>query len=206
MRADLWFPPQPDGLRRPDLVELVSLDPTVRLDIRYARRDNFVGRAVYSESRAFLQRPAAEALIRIHQSLKPEGLGLLVFDGYRPWSVTRLFWEITPPAQRGFVADPRRGSRHNRGCAVDLTLFDRSSGDPVPMPSDFDEMTERSHLDYGGGSEQDRANRQRLHEAMTSGGFNDFAPEWWHYDYHEWDRYPVLDLSFTDILASLNHR
>jgi D-alanyl-D-alanine dipeptidase len=89
---------------------------------------------------------------------------------------------------------------------VDLTLFDRSSGDPVPMPSDFDEMTERSHLDYGGGSEQGRANRQRLHEAMTSGGFNDFAPEWWHYDYHEWDRYPVLDLSFTDILASLNHR
>ncbi|NJL99805.1 MAG: M15 family metallopeptidase [Synechococcaceae cyanobacterium SM2_3_2] len=199
MSEEIRFPTQPTSLRPPDLVEVITLDPTLRLDIHYARSDNFIGRPVYEEARAFLQRPAAEALVRVHQSLQSEGLGLLIFDGYRPWRVTRIFWEETPPERRGFVADPRRGSRHNRGCAVDLTLFDLTTGDPLPMPSGFDEMTQRSHIQYDGGTESERAHRRRLQAAMTGAGFTPFEPEWWHFDYFEWDLYPVLDLNFAEL-------
>ena len=121
-------PQEPGPFREPDLVELSTLDPTLRLDIRYATTNNLVGRPVYTQARAFLQRPAAEALVRVHRALKAQGYGLLVFDGYRPWAVTKLFYEITPPEKRTFVANPKKGSRHNRGCAVDLTLYDLATG------------------------------------------------------------------------------
>ncbi len=110
--------------RSAELVEIVKLDPSIRLDIRYATAQNLAGRAVYDEARAFLQRPAAEAAVRAHRALRAHGYGLLVFDGYRPWRVTKLFWDVTPPEKREFVADPAKGSKHNRGCAVDLSLYD----------------------------------------------------------------------------------
>ena len=114
------------------------LDPSIRLDVRYATTDNFVGRAVYPEARVFLQRPAAEALIRAHHRLSESGYGLLVFDGYRPWSVTKLFWDSVGEDKRPFLADPAQGSRHNRGCAVDLSLYDLTSGKEVVMTSAYD--------------------------------------------------------------------
>src|SRR6059036_3586595 len=118
-------PPKEGGtFRAPDLAELVKLDKTIKLDIRYATARNFVGRPVYTEARAFLQRPAALALVRAHHALHEKGYGLLVFDGYRPWSVTKLFWDVTPRSKRAFVANPKEGSKHNRGCAVDLSLYD----------------------------------------------------------------------------------
>ncbi len=98
-----------------ELVELVTLDSTFRLDIRYATPDNFMGRTMYSQARAFLQRPAAEALVRVLRALRTQGYGLMIFDGYRPWSVTKEFWDATEPAKRKFVADPAKGSKHNRG-------------------------------------------------------------------------------------------
>src|SRR6185369_4605763 len=135
-------PPKEAGpFREPDLVELIGLDPTLRLDIRYATSNNFVGRPVYKEACAFLQRPAAEALVRANQALRKKGYGLLIFDGYRPWSVTKLFWDITPEDKKIFVADPKTGSRHNRGCAVDLSMFDLKTGKEVQMPGEYDEMT-----------------------------------------------------------------
>src|SRR5512134_3839711 len=138
-------PPREKGVfREPDLVELVALDPTIKLDIRYATASNFVGRPVYDQARAFLQRPAAEALVRAHRALGEKGYGLLVFDAYRPWRVTKLFWDVTPPAQRDFVANPRKGSKHNRGCAVDLSLYDLRTGEEVPMPSAYDDFTARA--------------------------------------------------------------
>ena len=140
-------PPKEQNKREADLLELVKLDKTIKLDIRYARNDNFVGRPVYTEARAFLQRPAAEALIRVHKLLKAQGLGLVIFDGYRPWAVTKLFWEVTPEDKRKFVANPKTGSRHNRGCAIDLSIYDVQTGKLVPMPSDFDEFTERASPD-----------------------------------------------------------
>ena len=182
-----------------DLVELVSLDASIATDIRYARADNFIGRPVYPEARAFLQRPAAEALVRVHRALESDGLGLLVFDGYRPWSITKVFWDETAVPERIFVADPAVGSRHNRGCAVDLTLVNRATGEPLPMPSEFDEFTERAHADFGDAPESRLVNRARLRAAMESEGFTVFRYEWWHFAHGSWQQYPVLDASFEDI-------
>jgi D-alanyl-D-alanine dipeptidase len=148
-------------------VEIKALDPGIHLDIRYATANNFVGRPVYKEARAFLQRPAAEALVRAHRALAAQGYGIVVFDGYRPWSVTKLFWDVTPEDKKEFVADPSQGSRHNRGCAVDLSLYDLASGREVEMPSGYDEMTERAYPDYAGGP---RRRGRRAPPARGHGG------------------------------------
>lgn len=192
-------PREPGPFLKPDLVELIKLDPTLHLEIRYATSNNFVGRPVYKQARAFLQRPAAEALIRAHEKLKAQGYGLLIFDGYRPWKITKLFWDITPLDKKEFVADPQKGSRHNRGCAVDLTLFDLKTGKEVQMPGAYDEMTERSHINYTGGTEEQRKLRDTLRAAMESEGFVVYDPEWWHYDYRDWQKYPILNISFSKI-------
>jgi zinc D-Ala-D-Ala dipeptidase len=193
------MPRESGDLRKPDLVELVKLDSTIKLDIRYATSNNFLGRQVYKEARAFLQRPAAEALMRASHKLREKGYGLLVFDGYRPWSVTKLFWDSTPQDKKRFVADPSQGSRHNRGCAVDLTLYNLRSGREVEMPSGYDEMTERAYPNYSGGTEEQRRMREMLREALESEGFTVYEIEWWHFDYKDWKQYPLLDISFDQI-------
>ncbi len=193
-------PPKEEGtFRAPELVELKKLDKTIKLDIRYATPNNFAGRPVYTESRAFLQRPAAEALLRASRTLRNQGYGLAVFDGYRPWSVTKLFWDLTPADKKQFVADPARGSRHNRGCAVDLTLYDLHTGEEVSMPGEYDEMGERSHINYAGGTAKQRRLRDLLRAAMQAEGFAVYEPEWWHFDYKDWRLYPILNLSFAEI-------
>lgn len=192
-------PPKEENKREADLVELVKLDKTIKLDIRYARTDNFVGKAVYTEARAFLQKPAAEALLRVHQKLKKQKLGLVIFDGYRPWSVTKIFWEVTPEDKRKFVANPKTGSKHNRGCAVDLSIYDRKTGKLVEMPSDFDEFTERASPDYQGGTEKEKANRDLLRSLMEAEGFTVNANEWWHFDYKNWQEYAIYDIAFSEI-------
>ncbi len=193
-------PPREAGpFRHPELVELLALDPTLKLDIRYATRHNFVGRAVYPEARGFLQRPAAEAVVRVHQALRAKGYGLLIFDAYRPWRVTKLFWDITPPAKRDFVANPKKGSKHNRGCAVDLSLFDLRTGLEVPMPSAYDDMTERASPDYAGGTAAEREHRDLLRAAMEAEGFTVEPNEWWHFNHRDWPAYPILDVPFGEI-------
>ncbi|HEX8889060.1 MAG TPA: M15 family metallopeptidase [Pyrinomonadaceae bacterium] len=193
-------PPKETGtFRQPDLVELVKLDPTIHLDIRYATKNNFLGRAVYKEARAFLERPAAEALVRVSAALKRQGYGLTVFDGYRPWAVTKTFWDATPADKKEFVADPSKGSRHNRGCAVDLTMYDLKTGEEVKMPSGYDEMTERSHINYACATPEARRLRDLLRAAVEAEGFNVYEPEWWHYDYKDWREYPILNVSFKEI-------
>lgn len=193
-------PPREPGPFRPvELVELTSLDPGIRLDIRYASSDNFLSTPVYAEARALLQRPAAEALARAHRALAAEGFGLLIHDAYRPWWVTRLFWDATPADKRGFVADPAKGSRHNRGCAVDLTLYRLADGRAVEMPSLYDEMTERSAPGYEGGPPEARRLRDRLRTAMEREGYSVFESEWWHFDYTGWREYPILNLPFESI-------
>ena len=192
-------PKEPGTFRNPDLVELIQLDPTLHLEIRYATPNNFLGRPVYKEARAFLQRPAAEALVRANQKVRQQGYGLLIFDGYRPWAVTKIFWDSTPEDKKIFVADPKKGSRHNRGCAVDLSLYDLQTGKVVEMPGGYDEMTERSHINYSGGTEEQRRRRELLRSAMESEGFAVYEPEWWHYDYKDWEKYPILNIAFSEI-------
>ena len=193
-------PPIETGpFRKPDLVELIKLDPSIKLDIRYATRNNFLGKAVYKQSRAFLQQPAAEALARVNQALRKQGYGLVVFDGYRPWSVTKVFWDVTPADKKIFVADPSKGSRHNRGCAVDLSLVDLKTGAEVKMPSEYDEMTERAHINYECATPEAKRLRELLREAMAAEGFAVYEPEWWHYDYKDWKEYPIMNLKFSEI-------
>jgi D-alanyl-D-alanine dipeptidase len=187
------------NFRAPDLVELVKLEPTLKLDIRYATANNFVGRPLYTEARAFLQKPAAEALRRAHQKLRQQGYGLLIFDGYRPWAITKLFWDVTPPKLHNFVADPRKGSKHNRGCAIDLSLFDLKTGKEVEMPGAYDEMTERSYPTYKGGTAEQRKARDLLRAAMEAEGFAVNEYEWWHFDYKDWRQYPILNVSFVEL-------
>lgn len=186
-------------LRRPELLELTRLDPTIRLDIRYASTNNFLGAVFYSQPRAFLQRPAAQALARVSRMLKRQGFGLMVFDGYRPWYVTKVFWEATPEDKRIFVADPAKGSRHNRGCAVDLTLYELSSGKPVDMGGTYDETTDRSYPDYPGGTSLQRWHRRVLREAMEAEGFTVYEAEWWHFDHQDWRKYPITNITFDRI-------
>jgi D-alanyl-D-alanine dipeptidase len=193
-------PPRETGDFRPgDLVELVRLDPTIRLDIRYASTGNFLGTPVYTQARAFLQRPAAEALVRVHRKLRAMGYGLLIHDGYRPWYVTRIFWDATPPQLHEFVADPASGSRHNRGCAVDLTLYDRRTGKPVEMPGGYDEFSHRSYPDYPGGTSRQRWHRELLRRVMEAEGFTVFSSEWWHFDYQDWRSYRIGNVPFERI-------
>lgn len=193
-------PPQEAGpFRTPDLVEITKLDPTIKLDVRYATKNNFLGRRVYKHARAFLQRPAAEALVRVNQSLRKQGYGLVVFDGYRPWAITKIFWDATPEDKKIFVADPSKGSRHNRGCAVDLSMFELKTGQNVTMPSEYDEFTERAHINYDCATPETRRLRDLLRAAMEAEGFAVYEPEWWHYDYKDWKEYPIMNVKFSEI-------
>lgn len=191
-------PPKEENKREAKLVELITLDPSIKLDIRYATDNNFVGKKVYPEARAFLQKPAAKALVKVHQKLKKQGLGLVIFDGYRPWSITKLFWEVTSEDKRKFVANPAKGSKHNRGCAVDLSVFDLKTGQLIEMPSGYDEFTERASPDYAGGTEKERANRDMLRRLMEEAGFTVNPNEWWHFDFKNWEKYAIYDISFTE--------
>jgi D-alanyl-D-alanine dipeptidase len=182
-----------------DLVELVRLDSTIHLDIRYATPHNFMGRPMYSRAQAFLQRPAAEALVRVARSLRSKGYGLLVFDGYRPWAVTKKFWDETPPAKRSFVADPKKGSKHNRGCAVDLSLYDLRTGREVSMPSGYDDFSAKASSSYKGGTDEQRRLRAVLRAAMEAEGFRVEPGEWWHFDHRLWRAYPILDIPFEQL-------
>jgi kynurenine formamidase len=141
-----------------------------------------------------LQRPVAEALVRVHQALAGDGYGIVVYDAYRPWRVTKALWDATPAERREFVADPAHGSRHNRGAAVDVTLFERASGEAVAMPSGYDDFSERAYPTYSGGDAAARGRRDRLRAAMEREGFFVYPSEWWHFDYKDWADYPILDV------------
>jgi D-alanyl-D-alanine dipeptidase len=196
-------PPKESGdFRAPDLVELRRLDPTIKLDVRYATTNNLFGTVFYSEARAFMQRPAAEALVRVNRNLRQMGYGLLIHDAYRPWYVTRVFWDATPAEKKLFVADPSKGSRHNRGAAVDLTLYDLKAGKPVEMVSTYDETTDRAYPDYPGGTSLQRWHRNLLRAAMEAEGFTVYEAEWWHFDYKDWQKYPIMNVPFDKVIIS----
>ncbi len=193
-------PPREKGPFLPtDLVELTSVDPGIKLEIRYATSNNLFGTPFYAQARAFLQRPAAEALARVNASLAPLGYGLLVHDGYRPWYVTKMFWDASPEDKHMFVADPAQGSKHNRGAAVDLTLYDLRTGAPVKMVSTYDETSARAYPDYPGGTSRQRWHRALLRRALAAQGFSVYETEWWHFDYKNWQRYPIGTTVFEDI-------
>ncbi len=181
------------------LVDLEAARLGFRFDIRYARTDNFMGRVVYPTPGAFLLKHVGQDLYKVHEALKPHGFGILFFDGYRPWSVTKLFWDESNTHDRQFLANPENGSSHNRGCAVDLSMFYLDSGRPAEMPSDFDEMNEKAYATYPGGAALERQNRDLLKAKMNEFGFEGIQHEWWHFNHTTHENWPVMNFSFEEI-------
>ena len=192
-------PVETGSFRKPDLVQLNVLDPTIKLDIRYATSRNFLTSPMYTEARAYMQRPAAQAVVRASQKLHALGYGLIIHDSYRPWYVTKMFWDGTPVGDHGFVANPAKGSKHNRGCAVDLSLYSLKTGEEIRMTGGYDEMSERSYPFYPGGTARERWHRDLLRHAMEAEGFTVNESEWWHFDYKDWAQYPILNLTFEEM-------
>jgi D-alanyl-D-alanine dipeptidase len=193
-------PPKEAGpFRSSDLAEVVTLDPSITLEIRYATTNNFAGAVFYAQPRAFLQRPAAEAVVRANRALEAFGYGLRIHDGYRPWFVTKAFWDVTPADKKWLVANPDQGSKHNRGCAVDLTLYDLTSGAVIEMPSTYDESTPRAYAFYPGGTSLQRWHRALLRRTMEAEGFTVNPEEWWHFDYKDWREYAIGNAPFEKL-------
>jgi zinc D-Ala-D-Ala dipeptidase len=195
--ATLSIPAQMTSPR--GLIEIEPETAGIHLDLRYATENNFTGRTLYNKAHAFLQDIAVQALMRARDGAIKEGYGLTIFDAYRPWRVTKQLWDATPRSQRDYVANPKRGSRHNRGCAVDLSLHALETGALVKMPSAFDDFSQRAHRDFMGASAEAIANRERLARYMEAQGFIGMSNEWWHFDYRDWREFPVLDLPFEDL-------
>ncbi|WP_293147176.1 MULTISPECIES: M15 family metallopeptidase [unclassified Microcoleus] len=178
------------------LVDIRTVNRNIRLDIRYATTNNFLKRKLYTVAKCALRSSVAEKLGKVQTDLEKIGLGLKVYDCYRPFSVTKQMWEFLPDPN--YVANPARGSRHNRGAAVDLTLVDRT-GKELEMPTPYDDFTKKAHRDYNGGSAQSRKNRQTLEDAMKKQGFIGITTEWWHFDSEDWQKFAILDISLTEI-------
>lgn len=179
------------------LVEPTKLDPTIRLDLRYATANNFTGVVVYPAARCWLRRDVAERLVRVQARLRAQHLGLALFDCYRPFSVQQRFWALVPDPR--YVAEPvvengkpTAGSKHNRGAAVDLTLVD-ANGTELPMPTAFDDFSERAHRNAQDASPEALRNRALLEDAMRAEGFEPLPTEWWHFDGPDWQRYELID-------------
>jgi D-alanyl-D-alanine dipeptidase len=181
------------------LIEIKKEIPSVVLDITYATPNNLAKKAVYSMATAFARKPVVESLKKIQAALNKQGLGLKIFDGYRPYAVTCLFYAALRDTT--FVAAPWRGSKHNRGCAVDLTILDLKTGKELDMPSAYDEATERSYQAYDKCTPLQAKNRALLREVMTGNGFQIYSYEWWHYDFVGWEKYEIMDIDFEVLIG-----
>ena len=181
-----------------ELVDLEKLIPGIKLDIRYATKNNFTGEIIYTIAKAFARKPVALALKKVQDSLAFHNLGLRIYDAYRPYSATLKFYEVYPDTN--FVANPKYGSRHNRGCAIDLTLIDLNTNLEIPMPSEFDDFSEKAHPDYTDLTPEVIENRTFLFNIMYQFGFTHYPTEWWHFDFSGWENYPLMDLSFEELI------
>lgn len=181
-----------------ELVDLEKLIPGIKLDIRYATKNNFTGEIIYTIAKAFARKPVALALKKVQDSLAFHNLGLRIYDAYRPYSATLKFYEVYPDTN--FVANPKYGSRHNRGCAIDLTLIDLNTNLEIPMPSEFDDFSEKAHPDYTDLTPEVIENRTFLFNIMSQFGFTHYPTEWWHFDFSGWENYPLMDLSFEELI------
>lgn len=178
--------PQP----KEPLVDISQAAPSILLDIRYATADNFTKTVLYPAGRCLLRRSAAEKLSQVQAGLRSAGLGLKVWDCYRPLSIQKKLWALVPDPR--YVADPAKGSRHNRGAAVDLTLVD-DRGRELEMPTSYDDFSERAHRDFQGASTQAVINRGILEKYMSGKGFFGLPTEWWHFDAEGWKDFPIED-------------
>lgn len=172
----------------------------IPIDVRYATTNNFMHEQLYPIAKVYLRAPAAHALAAVEHDLAQQNLGLKVFDGYRPLSVTKKMWDkIHNP---DFVADPAKGSRHNRGAAVDLTLIDLKTGQELAMPTPYDDFTSHARQDFNDLPADVIANRAKLRDVMVKHGFEPLPTEWWHFDYKGWERFPIMDVDPASVHAT----
>lgn len=184
----------------PSLVPLESVSPPVLAEVRYATRHNFTGTQIYAVPRVWLHPDTARALSRVQADLARQGLGLKIWDGYRPLSAQWKMWNLIRDER--YVSNPATNKgRHTRGTAVDATLIDRR-GRELPMPSDFDDFSEHAHRDYAGGTAEERRNRRLLADVMERHGFAGYPTEWWHFDLANWKDYPPLDVPIEQLCPS----
>jgi D-alanyl-D-alanine dipeptidase len=179
------------------LVEIKQYIPAIVLDIRYATANNFMHRRMYQQPKAYARLPVVKALQQVEADLQTRGLGLKIYDAYRPYSVTVKFYELA--SDTNFVANPRKGSKHNRGCAIDLSLIDLKTGKELDMPTGFDSFSKKAAANYAGVTQQQLTNRELLKTVMQSHGFKVLPTEWWHYDFNGWPQYELLDIPFSAI-------
>jgi D-alanyl-D-alanine dipeptidase len=173
------------------IVYLGSVDSTIVMDVKYATTNNFVGKVLYPTDKVYMRKIVAEKLSEANNYLKQNhNLSIKIFDGYRPLSVQKLMWEILPDPR--YVADPSKGSRHNRGAAVDITLIDER-GNELEMGTPYDDFTEKAHYDYEDLSDEVKANRKLLRDVMIKFGFEPLETEWWHFDFKGWEKFSILD-------------
>ena len=180
-----------------ELVDLEVAIPGIQLDIRYATTNNFTGEVIYRLAKAYARKPGAEALARVQSDLKKDGYELKIFDGYRPYAATVKFYEVY--GDTTFVASPYRGSRHNRGCALDLTMIDSKTGRELKMPTGYDSFEAAASPTYPIKNKLARKNRDYLIAAMERHGFKVYASEWWHFDFVGWDKFDVMDIQFEEL-------
>lgn len=176
------------------LIEIKKAIPGISLDIRYATTNNFMKEVMYKQARAFVRKPLVERLKKIQASLNSKGYGLKIFDAYRPYAVTLAFYEKA--SNKKFVADPRKGSKHNRGCAVDLSIIDLKTGKEIQMPTPYDSFEPAAAATYTKLPAQVIKNRDLLISVMKKHGFKVIAHEWWHFDFIGWEKYPLMDIPF----------
>ena len=176
------------------LIALMNLIPGLKLDIRYATSNNIMKKPLYTIATAYMRSPAAQSLKEVQEELRPMGYGLKIFDGYRPYAVTVQFYEKFLDSV--FVASPYSGSRHNRGCAVDLTLINLKTGKELKMPTPYDSFTREAAPDFPVRDPVALKNRELLKAVMTRHNFQLYPSEWWHFDFVGWNKYPVMNLSF----------
>ena len=180
------------------LVDLKKLDDEFQLDIRYASTNNFMRSKFYKNERAFFNMSAADRLIEAKNELKKLGYGIIIYDAYRPWFVTKMFWEGTPKNLKHFVANPENGSSHNKGCAIDIGLYDIETGESIVMISGYDEFTERAYPNYMGGSKKQRDIRDMLIQVMERNDFTVYEYEWWHFNYNGCES-GIMNYSFEEL-------
>lgn len=179
------------------LIELRKVIPGLVLDIRYATTNNFMKVAVYKEARAFVRKPVADQLLKVQKALHKQGYGLKIYDAYRPYSATLTLYKMA--SNKNFVASPKKGSRHNRGCALDVTLIDLKTGKELPMPTPYDSFSPAAAADYSLIPEAIKKNRTLLITVMSAYGFKVLRNEWWHFDFKDWKQYDLLDIPFEKL-------
>lgn len=189
-----------------ELIDLQNYIPGIKLDIRYATKNNFTGQPIYTHPRAFMLKPAAQHLKDVQKELEGKGLGIVVWDSYRPYAGTLRFFEVCP--NDTFCANPKHGSIHNRGCAIDMTLRNLRTGKYLDFGTGFDSFSDSAHHNFQGLTPEQLANRKMLKEVMEKHGFKALADEWWHYDFGDYKKYRITDLSFEELedLENTGHK